>query len=68
MFKVTFGFIAGVSLSVLHYDYGLSPNELADIILKHGKSFVNEVKENSDGQSPVTDSLFGHNGLFHRPN
>lgn len=64
MFKLAIGFLIGVGVSVMHYDYGTSPQELVGIIIKHGNDIVEEVQKNSDGKQPLTDSILNQSGLL----
>ncbi len=64
MLKVTLGFLIGVGLSVMHYDYGISPSELITIVIKNGNDIVEEVKETGDGKQSLSDSILKNHGFI----
>lgn len=57
MFKISLGFLIGIGVSVLYYDYGLSPVDLAEIIIKNGNDIVQEVQDSSTDSGRLSNSI-----------
>lgn len=64
MLRLIIGFVIGVGLSVMHYDFGISPNELASIVIKNGNDIVEEVKESGEGKQTLSDSILNSHGFI----
>lgn len=44
MLKIGSGIFIGIIISVLYYDFGITPIDLIDIVIKNGQDVVEEVQ------------------------
>lgn len=44
MLKIASGIFIGIIISVLYYDFGITPIDLIDIVVKNGQDVVEEVQ------------------------
>jgi len=67
MFKLAFGFLIGIGISVMHYDFGLSPSDVIDIVAKNSANLVADIEETSANQKGVlAEPLLGMRDIFNQ--
>lgn len=64
MFRTALGFILGVGISVMYYDYGLTPVDLAEIVIKNGNDIVEEVQDISNENRDLTESITDYHNFI----